>query len=119
MRLIRVSFLTLTFLLSQSLYANEKRRFQVDIQGLQYQAVVTENIHLISKVSGIDEEVRGHHYIGVLDGEESSWVRASYVNGYWQGVVSVHNAMHIIQHAGAEIPVGAAATTSSIMHLCQ
>lgn len=115
MRLIRLSFLTLAFLLSQSLYAEDERRFQVDIQGLKYQAVVTENTHLSSKVSGVDEEIRGYHYIGVLDGEESSWVRASLIEGQWQGVVSIHNAMHIIQHAGINVPVGAAATTSTTM----
>jgi hypothetical protein len=115
MRLIRVSFFILTFLFAQSLYADEERRFRLDIQGLQYQAVVTENTYLESKVSGVDEEVLGHHYIGVLDGEEASWVRASLINGQWQGVVSVNNTMHIIQHVGVDIPTGAAAASNAIM----
>jgi hypothetical protein len=115
MRSICISFFTLTVLFVQSLYADEERRFQVDIQGLQYQAVVTENTHIASKVNGVDEELLGHHYIGQLEGEESSWVRASIIDGQWQGVVSVHNSMHIIQHVGGDIPPGAAATTNSIM----
>lgn len=115
MRLILVSFFILTVLFAQSLYANDEIRFYVDIQGLQYQAVVTENGHIASKVSGVDEAVLGHHYIGELEGEESSWVRASLIKGQWQGVASVHNAMHIIQHVGGEIPEGAVAVTNSIM----
>ena len=78
-------------------------------------AVVTENTHIASKVSGVDEEVLGHHYIGELEGEESSWVRASLIGGQWQGVVSVYNAMHIIQHVGGDIPSGAVAATNEIM----
>ena len=115
MRFIRVSFFILTVLFTQSLYAYGERQFQVDIQGLQYQAVVTENTHIASKVSGVDEQALGHHYIGKLDGEESSWVRASLIAGQWQGVVSVHNAMHIIQHAGGDIPLGVAAATNATM----
>jgi|GEM_PF-2838358 len=115
MCIARASLFTLTFLFSQLLFADQQRQFQVDIQGLNYKAVVTENTHLASKVNGVAEDMLGEHYIGVLEGEEGSWVRVSFLDGYWQGVVSVHNAMHIIQHAGSGMPAGAAAATGSIM----
>ena len=115
MRFIRVSIFTLTVLFVQSLYANEERRFDVDIQGLQYQVVVTENTQITSKVSGVDEALLGHHYIAELEGEESSWVRASLIEGQWQGVVSVHNAMHVIQHDGGDISGGDVAATNTIV----
>lgn len=115
MRLICVSFFSLAVFYAQSIYANDERRFQVDIQGLHYQAVVTENTHIAAKVMGVDEEVVGHHFVGQLEGEESSWVRASLIDGKWQGVISVHNAMHIIQHIGGTVPSGAAAVTNAIM----
>ncbi len=113
MRLIYVALGTLVFLFTQSLCAAEKTQLQVEIQGLQYQAIITENTFLASKVSGIDEELSGKHYVGVLKDESNSWVRVSLVDGYWQGVVAVNNAMHVIQHQA--VPTGTAAATDSVM----
>ena len=113
MHSIHAAFATLIFLLAQSLSAAEEIQLQVDIQGLEYQAVISENTYLASKVSGIDEEHSGKHYVGELKGENNSWVRVSLVDGQWQGVVTVNNAMHVIQHQ--TVPIGAAAATDLVM----
>ena len=100
---------------AQSICAQQEKQFQIDIQGLQYQAVVTENTYLNDKVNGIRDNVSGQHYIGELEGVEASWVRASLIDGQWQGVVSVHNAMHIIQQVSSGVPVGASAAINNTM----
>ncbi|MDW3095050.1 MAG: M12 family metallo-peptidase [Gammaproteobacteria bacterium] len=115
MRLIHVALVTLILIYTQLLYAAEEMQLQVDIQGLTYQAVISENSNLASKISGIDEELSGKHYVGVLQNENNSWVRVSLVDGQWQGIVAVNNAMHIIQHQ--VVPIGAAAaTTNEVMN---
>ena len=115
MHSIRILCFGLTLLLCQSLYASEQHEFAVDIQGLKYEVAVTENMKLASKVRGIDEALKGMHYIGVVKGEDDSWVRASYIEGQWQGVVSIHNGMHILQQTAAPLP-GTAAATQTLMN---
>lgn len=115
MYLIRVSFFILIMLSAQSIYAQQEMQFQIDIQGLHYQVIVTENMHLKAKVNKVEENESGQHYIGKLQGEETSWVRASLIDGQWQGVVSVHNAMHLIQQVDSSTPVGASAVINNTM----
>ncbi len=115
MHSIRILYFSLILLFCQSLYASEQHEFSVDIQGLKYEVVVTENMKLASKVSGIDEALRGAHYIGVVKGEDGSWVRASYIDGQWQGVVSIHNGMHILEQTTAPLP-GTATATQTLMN---
>ncbi len=110
MSLCRIAVFVLCLLLGQSLYAVEEIRFQVDIQGLHYQVVVTQNTRLESKVNGLDSLQSGQHYSGYIEGEHGRWVRASRVDAQWQGVVSIHNAMHVIQPRVAAIPEGSAAS---------
>lgn len=113
MRLLDVAFITLALFFTHSLFAAEEIQLQVDVQGLKYLAVISENTYLASKVSGIDDEISGKHYIGILQGESNSWVRLSLIDGQWQGIVAVNNAMHVIQHQ--VVPIGAAAATGIAM----
>ena len=86
--------------------ASEKITFPINVQGLEYQIVVSENAHLSNKVSGVDVAQTGKHYIGNVKDQEQSWVRASLIDGRWQGVVSIHNAMHMFEHTDTSV-VGA------------
>ncbi len=96
MRFALVFSLIFCLSFSASIHASEEVTFPVNIQGLEYQVIVSENKQLVSKISGI-AEATGKHFVGIVSGEESSWVRASLVGDRWQGVVSIHNAMHMFE----------------------
>lgn len=101
----------LLFLLCTQAYSSAELSLPIDIQGLQYQVKLIENTQLAAKVSGIDDQSLGQHYIGEVVGEENSWVRASLVDDRWQGVVSIHNAMHMFEHNNSNV-LGAASAVS-------
>lgn len=101
-----------THLFCTSAIGEQKINLAINIQGLEYSAVITENTQLISKVDNIDDSV-GQHYQGYIEGEENSWVRASFIDEQWQGVVSIHNAMHMFEHKSVNID-GAASVLGSM-----
>ncbi len=93
MRLTRASIYLIFVLLSFPVSA-EKHHFEIDIQGLKYALVLTENERFTA--AGEDQaKTHGIHYQGHVVGHSDGWVRASLIDGRWQGVVSVHNAMHM------------------------
>ncbi len=110
MCIARVLALLLCLFLYASAFASQEITFPIDIQGLQYDVIVIENNHIASKVSGIDESLVGKHYIGRVRGEENTWVRASLINNRWQGVVSIHNAMHMFEHEVSSVEGAASAS---------
>lgn len=93
MRLTR-AFICLTFILLSFPVNAQQHRLEIDIQGLKYELVLTENDQL--SLSGEEKsKTNGIHYKGQVVGQSDGWVRASVIDGRWQGVVSVHNAMHM------------------------
>ena len=98
MHLARIVCFLLVLFSNSIVYSSDETRFFIDIQGLNYEVVLKENLQLSSKVSGFDMAPKGKHYVGVVAGEENSWVRASNIDDVWQGVVSIHNAMHMFEY---------------------
>lgn len=45
-------------------------------------------------------QLRGQHVQGHVEGVPDSWVRLSRIGGQWQGVISVHGALHRVQEGG-------------------
>ena len=112
MRLKCALLLTFCLYYFTSLHAAEEIVIPINIQGLEYELVLTENMHLSSKVSGTEEADMGKHYIGVVSGEDNSWVRASFINNQWQGVVSIHNAMHMFEYENTGTANGSSSVSS-------
>jgi len=115
MRLLSALCLTITFLISLVVNASETVTLPINTQGLDYQIVLYENLQLSSKVSGVEGVDGGKHFIGEVVGEENSWVRASLLNDRWQGVVSVHNTMHMFEYMNDRVGVGQISRSFSSM----
>lgn len=58
----------------------------------------------LSRVSADRNEVyaKGEHYSGKLSGDENSWVRASRIDGQWQGLVSFDGQLHVLEPANTQ-----------------
>ena len=99
MRITRVLYFLSLVICSQFASANSQISFPINIQGLQYQVLISENKKLSSKISGVPAVDAGTHYMGKIEDEESSWVRASLIDNRWQGVASIHNALHAFEYS--------------------
>ena len=80
---------------------SNQEKLAINIHGHSYQAVMRENLRLKERMSGISQHHEAKHYTGVLSGIANSWLRVSLIGGQWQGVVSLHGSMYIIQQQAA------------------
>lgn len=103
MRFTSAFALLLNLLFFSIASASETITLPINIQGFEYRIALSENSQLSSKISADDDVYGGKHYVGKVVGEENSWVRASLLEGRWQGVVSIHNAMHMFEYVDGEV----------------
>lgn len=91
---------------------------QVQVLGHFYEAVLHENVALKQKVSNTNDLAASDnvsHYAGKIRNIDDSWVRVSYIDGQWQGVVSLFGTMHVIQQGISNIS-GAASASDGLLY---
>ncbi len=90
------------------------------IGGHLYALELTPNHELTSKIRFRQERLlRGQHYRGTLKNIPGSWVRASHIDGTWQGVVSIGGEIYVLDSADgpAAAPNNAGAAAARISQL--
>jgi len=66
------------------------------IDGSRYQALLEPSSAQVSMSDADRRLLKGEHYGGTLEQVPGSWVRLSWLDGNWSGVVSLNGEMHII-----------------------
>lgn len=90
-----LAWFALLFCTAQPLYALQA---SFEINGKTVEAS-------LSRVSADRNEVytQGEHYTGKLIGVDNSWVRASRIDGQWQGLISVDSELHVLEPANSPL----------------
>ena len=85
------------------------------INGLTYSAVLTKNSALMSRISTqLGEDNAGEHYRGKLESVPNSWVRASKIEGEWQGIASLYGELYVIAQSANALALQSDKTSSVV-----
>lgn len=101
---LRILFSVVLFLFASIVQATSIRNITANIDGAAYPLVLSLNPRIHTNAVPIADHAI--HYVGVIEHQDENWVRLSLIEGQWQGIISLPDAMQTITPSNSRLENG-------------